>query len=737
MNFTSRLDLRARLVWLLLGAFSILFLLPVLNYVYERDQGMEAAKADLLGRITGIATSQAYLLGRGEAILNSLANSPELGPHASTQVCQQYLATRLAQDSVFSQMTKVRPNGDIACAAVPPAGYFNIASRPYFQRTLKSSEMEISEVVTGQIFNKPIIIFSKSVRDSQNVVTGVVLLALGLNWMEKAIASSPMPEGARISVMDAKGDLVARHPDPEAWTGKSASLSPAIRRLLQDPVAGVFEDVARDGTLKLFAHAPLLVTAAGSQYQLVLSIPTQVIDAPIRREALIAMGVMLVVLVGTIAAVLVGGHYMLMQPLRRLTEAAARFKLGDFSARSGLPHGRDTLGRLAETLDESADAIAAHDRQLLANETRYRTLVEMAPDAVVVHREGSVIYVNPAAVLLFAAASDADLVGRSVMDFIDPQFHDMAQARFTHVAQLGGSVPRVRQTLLRRNGSAMEVEVQSVAILFNDAPAIQIHIYDLTERLRREHEMLRLRDEMQSMMEWQVARHTVAALAHEINQPLASLAALSEAARRMAMGGGLTADRSTPLAQQLDAALVLMGQEAERAGLVLRNLLQTVHQRETALEPVNLSDLLHTTRQAYLLNHGDDCDIVLSCQADLPPIRLNRLQLSKVLLNLIGNSGQAMRSANVVRGRIWLTAERAADGKTVVLSVQDEGPGIEAQVQHQMFHPFFTTKPDGLGMGLAICRTLIELHGGRLWCESQPASGALLRFTLPVSRANT
>jgi PAS domain S-box-containing protein len=736
MKFINPLDLRVRLVLLLLFVFSILFLIPVWNYGHELDTGLKSAKANMVEKIKLLAEHQAYLLHRGENIMNSLANKPELSPQASVKVCQQYLATKLAQNPEFVQMATVQPNGDITCAGVPPGEKFNLGERAYFQRALKSSGILISEVVNGKIINKPVIIFSKPVRDQNNVVTSVILLALGLNWLKTEIANRNLPEGARISVIDSRGDVIIRHPDPELWTGKNAALAPAVQQILMGSPDGVFEDVSMDGTSKLFAYAPLFGTDLGVQYHLLLSIPKQVIEAPIRHEALLALGVMVTVLGLTIVMVMLGGNYLLIRPLQQLAKTATHMKLGDLSSRTGLPHGSDALGRLAENLDQSADAIEERDHQLRANKARYRTLVEMSPDPVIVQHARRIVYVNPAAVTFFLAASEADLIGQSVLDFISPQYHKMALTRFNEIAKSNGFAPLVRQQLIKLDRSLVEVTVQSVSIMFNDAPAIQIHIYDQTERLRREQELEHLREEMQSMMEWQVARHTVAALAHEINQPLASIAALSEATRRMLMDDGLTMSSNSQHLKQLVEALVHMGLESERAGHVLRNLMHTVHQPKATLVPIELSELLSDVRSDFLLFHGVDCEIILSCEANLPPILMNRIQITKVLLNLLTNSAQAMQSAAVLKGRIWVDAELSTDGKQVQLGVQDQGPGIAPEVRHQIFQPFVSTKPDGLGMGLTISRTLIELHGGTLWCENQTPSGSLFLLTLPISKEN-
>ena len=775
MRIFPFLGLRGRLILLLLTSFFILFTIPVWHYFEELDQQMDVAKSGLVARTRLIAARQEFLVHHAEDVLNSIAASSDVGLNASGQGCQPYLASRLTQEPDFSQMSKALPNGDIVCAAVSPGGLRNVADRLYFQRAIETREMVLAEVVMGRILQKPIIIFSKSVRNAKNEVTSVLLLALGLDWLQNELAKTELPKEARLTVLDAQGVVISRYPDPEAWTGKSAAQSPAIQQLLNASSASVFESTTWDGTAKIFAHTPLLATASGSQYHLLLSIPKQVIEAPVRREALIGLGVMLAVLVGMVAFVLSGGHRLLLQPLLKLSETAACIKSGDLTARSGLPHGGDTIGRLAETLDHAAAAIEERDRQLaIANqemahlnqtlqskvdvienkaallaqtsqelqithatlqnsEARYRTLVEMSPNAVVVQREGTLLYVNVAAAKLFGAASAADLEGKPVINFIHPKFRQLALGRFKLIAQPGDSVPIVQEQLLKLDGAVMDVEIQSVGIVFNDKLAIQIYIHDLTERTRRLAELSVLRSEMHTMLEWQVARHTVAALAHEINQPLASLSVLCEVASRMLATDRLPKEAAGERVNRLEQTLQRMASETERAGSVVRQLMKSVNQPDITLAPVMLCELLHEVERMVQDEGVFDCQIEIDCATNIKSVQANRLQLTKVLMNLISNSAQAMNSAQIVNGKLWINAALAADGTEIRVSVRDEGPGISAKLPQNIFQPFVTTKSDGLGMGLTISRALVEAHGGKLWHEKHVGPGATFHFTLPTS----
>ena len=118
--------------------------------------------------------------------------------------------------------------------------------------------------------------------------------------------------------------------------------------------------------------------------------------------------------------------------------------------------------------------------------------------------------------------------------------------------------------------------------------------------------------------------------------------------------------------------------------------------------------------------------------ANLPPVKVNRLQVNKVLLNLIHNSAQAMQGAQMLTGTIEISTALAADGHEICITVQDEGPGISELMQQEIFQPYISTKSNGMGLGLTISRALIEAHGGKLWATQVPGHGATFHFTLPT-----
>ncbi len=343
----------------------------------EYEDDVLTAQELLLRNVELIATRQDALVARADALLSGLMLSPEVQPGAPAEACQALLGARLKADPVFSQIAKADLQGRLVCAAVPRTGFDDVGDRAYFQGALKSDQTVVADVVTTRALKTPALVFAKAMRDAEGVAQGVLFVRLDLAWLERELARHSLTDGARLVVIDGQATIAARYPDPEGITGQRGDRSAIMRRVLQSPGAGTLEDTNLFGERRLVAHTPLLNTAQGSQYRLLLSIPKDDITAPLQREALMSFAVLLVLLCASAVWVAIGSNRLVLQPLAALSRAAARMRLGEPGSRSGLPHGEDPIGALARTLDASAEAIEDRERRLAAaKEDALRQLAE-------------------------------------------------------------------------------------------------------------------------------------------------------------------------------------------------------------------------------------------------------------------------------------------------------------------------------------------------------------------------
>ena len=265
-------------------------------------------------------------------------------------------------------------------------------------------------------------------------------------------------------------------------------------------------------------------------------------------------------------------------------------------------------------------------------------------------------------------------------------------------------------------------------VSFEDGRAIRIlgTLKDISAQKKLEQEVQERRSEMELLIRQQVAAHTAAAIAHELNQPLVSISAYSEAALRMLRGGTKSPEK---LARALEGAM----EQAQRAGRTLHELLDFLHKGEAAVEAIDLNKVVGEALAIAMESGYGGFRPVLELERDLPIVLANRLQVQKILVNLLPNSVEAMRQAATPTDAIAVTLRTMADGNMAQVTVQDSGPGLDTDTAKRIFEPFFTTKPQGIGLGLAISRALIEAHGGKLWVDPEAGPGATFHFTLPFA----
>lgn len=283
------------------------------------------------------------------------------------------------------------------------------------------------------------------------------------------------------------------------------------------------------------------------------------------------------------------------------------------------------------------------------------------------------------------------------------------------------------RVISRADGSVRHVAA-NWKVLFESGRAVRVigTVKDISAQKHLEKEIQERRSEMELFIKQQVAAQTAAAIAHELNQPLVSVSAYSEAALRMLRGGTKNPEKLT---RALEGAM----EQAQRAGRTLHELLDFLHKGETMSEPVDLNDVVRDALAITEESGYGRFSPVIELEPDLPPVLANRLQLQKVLDNLLRNGVEAMRGAGVPTAAITITVRTTGGRDMAQITVQDSGPGLDAETAHRIFEPFFTTKPGGMGLGLAISRALIEAHGGQMWADSGIGAGATFHFTLPFA----
>lgn len=264
------------------------------------------------------------------------------------------------------------------------------------------------------------------------------------------------------------------------------------------------------------------------------------------------------------------------------------------------------------------------------------------------------------------------------------------------------------------------------AIRWVDGRTVRVQIAaDITDRKHIDEVNLQQQKRLEQTSRLITMGEMASSLAHELNQPLSAIANYCAGCiKRMNSGNFQFED--------LLAAMQKASEQAERAGKIIRRMRDMVKKSDPNRQPVALSELIDEARAfADIEAQRASAQLLLDIPENLPKIVVDRIMIEQVLLNLIKNGIEAMHATPIERRMLSIRA-RQIDERMVEVSIADRGHGIAQGNDEKIFTPFFTTKSEGMGIGLAICRSIIEFHQGRLWVEPRREGGSVFRFTVPI-----
>mgnify|MGYP002336074658 CR=1 FL=1 len=367
--------LRARLLLLVLAAVIPAFGLIGYTAIAQRQEAAQNAEKDAMNLVRLAAREQSQLIASTRQLLVSLAQLPAIrAPGDAT--CSRVLAELLRPYPYYTNFGVATPDGRVFCSALPLTQPVNIADRSYFRRAVQSGDFGLGNYQIGRITGIPAINFGYPVKSAGGNVRAVVYAALNLSWLNQLAAGIELPVGSALTVVDSRGTILTRHPEPERWVGKPMRETPLIKEVLGHHGEGTAELDGLDGVTRLYAFAPLHDGPAGSAYVSV-GIPKEVAFASANRAFTRNMASLLVVALLALAAAWVGSDVFVLRRVQALASAARRLATGDLTARTGLPHGSEELGQLARNFDDMAYALERLNRALKTLSAGNRALLRI------------------------------------------------------------------------------------------------------------------------------------------------------------------------------------------------------------------------------------------------------------------------------------------------------------------------------------------------------------------------
>lgn len=402
--------------------------------------------------------------------------------------------------------------------------------------------------------------------------------------------------------------------------------------------------------------------------------------------------------------------------------------LGGFLAITLIGLGFAVL-RLREAQQNILEKDSGHESvmdRLLENEFRLRTIIESEPECVKLQAEdGTVLEINPAGLRLVDANQPADIIGRKIYSVVAPEYVEIYRENMRRVFSGEAVVYEFRAITLTNRIRWMETH----AAPLRDARG---HIYallgitrDITEHKQAEEQARRHQTELARVARLSTMGEMATGIAHELNQPLFAIANFSRGCIRRLRSGGVTAE-------ELIEPLGEVCEQAERAGDILRHVRDFVRKSELKTKPMDINQIVRAVVK-FTEHEARHHRTMVRLQLDpkLPKVEADSIMIEQLICNLVRNAVEAMVEANSPCREITIHT-RLSGNEAVEIDIGDTGPGVDEAVMDQIFDQFFTTKPEGVGMGLSISRSIVESHGGRLRAESR-ATGATFSFTLPTS----
>jgi PAS domain S-box-containing protein len=505
------------------------------------------------------------------------------------------------------------------------------------------------------------------------------------------------------TLLSQQADALLQLANAGDWQGVRLRLTNQIRSLLR-LTSQLVNDVDQEVTQER-AQALASTQRARDQLALVLSITA-------------AFTLLMAIVLGWYATRSITG------PLAALDQGAKALASGDFQHQIEL-QGQDELARLGTAFNYATRQVRELYDELKRNEARFRALIEHSSDLVmIVDRQGKIRYVSPASVRV-AGRTQSELLGHDLADFLPSE--DVPKIR----AALRNAPEKARAPVeigfRRADGNLAAIELLANDLFGEPVVAgVVVNARDITERKRAEEALRQTQADLAHINRVSMIGELAASLAHELKQPIS--AAITDAKTGLRW---LSRDPSD--LQEARQAITRVVNDGTRAAEII-NHLQSFY-KKTAPTERELVDVNEVAREMFGLLHSEASRYSVSMRTDLaselPKTKADRVQLQQVFMNLMLNGIEAMKETG---GELTIKSERTEDGQ-LQITISDTGVGLPCEKVDHIFDAFFTTKPQGTGMGLAITRSIIEAHGGRLWASANTGRGATFYATLATEAA--
>ena len=394
-------------------------------------------------------------------------------------------------------------------------------------------------------------------------------------------------------------------------------------------------------------------------------------------------------------------------------------------------NSRQTAPKRRVAQPKASKRLAQLERELRVNEERWQAVMNNPIMGVkVLGADHRFIMTNPTFQTM-VGYTDTELKKLTAIDITPSDHRDLNRRLFQELQQGKRNHFELIKQLQRKDNKLIWIQLHVFGIP-NRTSSVGQHtfgmIFDITEKMQAQDALQVAQAEIAQSTQSSRMGAMTASIAHEIKQPLAAIMTNANAGLRWI-------GQMPPNVAETRMALERIVHESQRTDDVVQNIRAMFKSEGSSRTSVDLNELIN---EVLTLTKGEiqKRAIIVRTKLDenLPPATANRVQLQQVLFNLVTNAIEAMDSVSIPNRQLLIKSEPGTSGD-VGVAIEDTGVGIDLEHIDQIFSSFFTTKGSGMGMGLSICRSIIESHGGRLWASRGSPRGAVFQFTLPVAAA--
>ena len=477
---------RARVMLLVALAVAPWLAITIYHTIEERGVAVKAAQDNALRLARLISFDQRGTISHSRSLLQTLSTLPEIRNGALAD-CRLLLAHMLDGTQYYANIGVVDANGKLLCDALGTRKSIDYSDRTWFRDALKTRRFVIGSLAISRTTGKPVIVTAQSVADAQGTVQRVVFTAIDIGWLEHLLQQVSLPAGTAVSVMDARGVIVAQHPDERKFVGRLNPMAELVQAVRDRRIEGIGEAKGLDGNTRLFAYHRLFENPATASAYVSVSTPTDILFA--QSNHLFARDMVIVGLVTALIFILVwvGTNILVLDKMQALIHATKRISHGDFSTRTQI-HGSGELSELARTFDSMAQSL-----ELLFQQSQH--VMEVMPEAVIVSdSHGRIMTVNAQAAKLFGYAR-SEMIGLEIEALVPERFRAAHSAHRNAYMAMAAPTVRVmaegRELFARRkDGTEFATEISLGPLKTEEGDFVISAVRDVSERKQFETRIL-------------------------------------------------------------------------------------------------------------------------------------------------------------------------------------------------------------------------------------------------------